>query len=370
MPGVITPDERSALLFARQIVVASQSSSASCAASEENILSGKSVTEPANDIGAGAEPASKFKSSIAVTSEPESSHIVEQSVSSRGIERLLDRSALYPENFLPDIKLGLDFGTAYSKACMVKTELGEETILDLPLGIYAGEDALQMPVHSSLFIDLDGRLYFGPIAVERSLDARAAGAAVSRIDSIKSFLIDENRVTIDDSPLPKAYNPTDIHVSKAALLTFYLGYLLYLVREAAREGFELDINKIQQRISLPCYEPNHRTKVIKEISKLFMLGEVLGKSFKGEWESGFRIEDVMYLYDWMRANIQKNSPYIERFLEEPLAVASSRLSVNGASFGNVCMVVAVGASNKDFTMFEVFADAKKDYSIATEVKGS
>jgi molecular chaperone HscA len=127
---------------------------------------------------------------------------------------------------------------------------------------------------------------------------------------------------------------------------------------------------VQQRISLPCYEPNHRAKVIKEISKLFMLGEVLGKSFRDEWENGFRIVDVMYLYDWMRSNIKRSSPYIEHFLEEPLAVAGSRLSIAGASTGNVCMVVDVGAGTTDFTMFEIFADAKKDSAVATQVKGS
>jgi molecular chaperone DnaK (HSP70) len=34
------------------------------------------------------------------------------------------------------------------------------------------------------------------------------------------------------------------------------------------------------------------------------------------------------------------------------------------------MVVDVGAGTTDFTMFEIFADAKKDHTIATQVKGS
>ena len=42
-----------------------------------------------------------------------------------------------------------------------------------------------------------------------------------------------------------------------------------------------------------------------------MLAEVLGKSFRNDWEKGFRIEDVMYLYNWMREHINKKSPYIE-----------------------------------------------------------
>ena len=272
--------------------------------------------------------------------------------------------------FLPDIKLGLDFGTAYSKACMIKVDGDDEQILDLALGIYAGEDDLEMPVHSSLFIDPDGKLYFGPIAVEKSLEARAKGLNVSRIDSIKSFLIDEDRVTIDDSPLEKVFNPTDVKISKAALLTFYLGYLLNLVREVASESHNIDISEVKQRVSLPCYKGDHRAKVVSEISKLFAFGEVLGKSFKSEWEDGFEMQVVVDLYEWMRLNISISSPYIETFLEEPLAVAGSRLAIKGRSAGNVCMVVDVGAGTTDFTMFEIFANSKKYNIVATEVKGS
>jgi hypothetical protein len=380
LPGVITSDERTALISAQRLLGQSQvtvdtgSSSLGLdqeAAQLQPVEKGKVSTDAEVVTGAEAivEPPPVSPRIQPIPVSVPSAKIIEK-LTSKGIEGLLDLTVIHPEIFQPDLKLGLDFGTAYSKACMVKVENGEEIILDLPLGIYAGEDALEMPVHSSLFIDPDGRLYFGPIAVEKSLEARSAGNTVSRIDSIKSFLIDENRVTIDDSPLPKIYNPTDIDVSKAALLTFYLGYLLHLVREAALERHNVDISEVKQRISLPCYEPNHRIKVIKEISKLFTLGEVLGKSFRDEWENGFRIEDVMYLYEWMRKNINKNSPFIERFLEEPLAVAGSRLSIDGHSLGNVCMVVDVGAGTTDFTMFEIFADAKRDNTIATEVKNS
>lgn len=381
LPGVITDDERAALQAAQVMMeqtLVSVDPSLQSLDVNQKITQSKPVQKVKLDSGidvvadgtASLPPVPLIQPKVVTAPTLDPSANIAEELSSIGIEGLLDTSVIYPESFLPDLKLGLDFGTAYSKACMVKVEDGEEIILDLPLGIYAGEDSLKMPVHSSLFIDPDGRLYFGPIAVEKSLDARTAGIEVSRIDSIKSFLIDENRVTIDDSPLPKTYNPTDIEVSKAALLTFYLGYLLHLVREAALEQHGIDISRVEQRISLPCYESNHRLKVIKEISKLFTLGEILGKSFSDEWENGFRIKDVMYLYEWMRKNINKNSPYIERFLEEPLAVAGSRLSADGHSMGNVCMVVDIGAGTTDFTMFEIFADAKKGDVAATEVKNS
>jgi len=370
LPGVITDDERGALLHVLQVIGDPKFNTIVDVAQKQKLQPKEETPVSRVSPDTAAKPVAKVTNKTPVKGDSDSNSTPEKIVTSEGIEALLDTTLLNPDAFLPNIHLGLDFGTAYSKACMIKVENDEETILDLPLGIYAGEDALEMPVHSCLFIDPDGRLYFGPIAVEKSLETRAAGLEVSRIDSIKSFLIEEERVTIDDSPLPKIYNPTGVKVSKAMLLTFYLGYLLHLVREAANDRHGLDISQIQQRISLPCYATNHRKKVIKELSKLFMLGEVLGKSFREEWETGFRIEDVKYLYDWMRSNINKKSPYIERFLEEPFAVAGSRLSLNGSSTGNVCMVVDVGAGTTDFTMFEIFADAKTGYTIATEVKGS
>jgi molecular chaperone HscA len=381
LPGVITANEREALMFAMQQMEDSKIANVNQVETpnpSELTHQEPVSTEPIPD-NLKPEPVipkdtpvpfkltNVFKP-ISTPLKPEP--IPELTVTSEGIEKILDTSILSPNDFLPDIKLGLDFGTAYSKACMVQVENGEENILDLPLGIYAGEDAMEMPVHSSLFIDVDGRLYFGPIAVEKSLDARGKGVEISRIDSIKSFLIDENRVTIDDSPLSKAFNPTDTAISKAALLTFYLGYMIYLAKEAARDRHDIDISKVKRRISLPCYEPNHREKVIKELSKLFMLGEVLGGSFRDEWEQGFRIEDVMYLYNWMREHIKKKSPYIECFLEEPLAVASSRIGLNGKALGNVCIIVDVGAGTTDFTMFEIFANAKTKLTNAKQIKGS
>ena len=369
LPGVITDDERLALVSAFNKIKESELPEGAAGVLRDHTAVAENSRSEASE-SAIPDRCDEEPASLVDFENTESVRPSEQIVSAEGIEALLNTSTLNPTSFLPDIYLGLDFGTAYSKACMIKVENEAEVILDLPLGIYAGEDALEMPVHSSLFIDPDGRLYFGPIAVEKSLETRRAGVRVSRIDSIKSFLIEEKRVTIDDSPLQKAYNPTSTEVSKAMLLTFYLGYLLYLVREAAQDKHSIDISQIKQRISLPCYSPSHRSKVINEISKLFTLGEVLSQSFRDEWENGFRIEDVKYLYDWMRQNIKKNSPYIERFLEEPLAVAGSRISLNGSSRGNVCMVVDVGAGTTDFTMFEIYADAKSGHTSAKEVKGS
>ena len=360
--GVITKDERNALIAAQNLLKSEDYKVSDTTSSTPNLTSTPSKSEHENPKDDLAEVVADVKK--------EQNDIVEDIITSKGLETLLDTSVIYPKEFNSNVKLGLDFGTAYSKACMLHTLDGEEKILDLPLGIYAGEDSLEMPVHSSLFIDPDGRLYFGPIAVEKSLEARTNGHDVSRIDSIKSFLIEENRVTIDDSPLPSIYNPTNVEVSKAALLVFYLGYLLHLVREIANENHGINIDEVQRRVSLPCYEPHHREKVVKEISKLFTLGDILGKSFKDEWESGFRLQDVAYLYDWMRKNINKNSPHIESFLEEPLAVAGSRLGLNDKSKGNAFMVVDIGAGTSDFAMFEIMANAQTGYVDAREIKGS
>lgn len=362
LPGIITQSERDSL--------------------EEAITALRSeIRETETTVTVGIEEAAQIRaprvhaqsSAAEVREEAEEtghavSEVVSDTISSEGIEKLLNVSVLSKRDFLDDIRIGIDFGTAYSKACMIATVDAEETIHDLPLGIFAGEDSLEMPVHSSLFIGTDARLYFGPIAVEKSEEMRGQGLA--RIDSIKAFLIDEERVTIDDSPLQKVYNPTDIEVPKTALIVFYLGYLIFLIRESAKDRHDIDIGLVRRRVSLPCYGSAHRDKVIGELYKLFAAGEVLGASFDNEWEAGFRLQDVLYFYNWMRANVSSDSPYIERFLEEPLAVASSRLSASGSSSGQVCMVMDIGAGTTDFTMFEIFANAASGYSDVREITGS
>ena len=360
LPGIITNDERRSLIFAQRAFEHADSTEVTLDQDDDRE---KYFSKP--------EPEPEPEPKNFVADEPAHDETEEKGIlTSQGIDALLDISALQAGDFDDEIMLGIDFGTAYSKACMIRTKDNDEEILDLPLGEYAGEDVLTMPVHSSLFIAPDGRLYFGPIAVEKSEEAASEGMEVTRVDSVKSFLIEEGRVTLDDTPLPKLYNPTEVEISKEALVTFYLGYLLYLVRTAAFDRHSVDISKIRRRVSLPYYKEGHREKVVKELSRLFSFGEVLSKSFSSEWENGFRIEDVKYLYEWMRKNIKKNSPFIDRFVEEPLAVAGSRLSSTGASSGSVCMVVDVGAGTTDFNMFEILANAKTGLNDAREVGGS
>ncbi len=281
----------------------------------------------------------------------------------------LNLSVLEGKELLGDYKVGLDFGTAFSKACIVHLEDEEEVILDLPLGLYAGEDSMEMPVSSSLYIK-DNKLFFGAIAVEKSEECRNVAGSPLRIDSIKSFLIDENRATLEDSPLDKKYNPTGVEIPKAALLAFYLGYFLYLIRLSAKEKHGVDISYVERRICLPCYKEGHREKVTKELSILFSMGEVLSASFKNEWEDGFEIKDVLNIYSWMKKNICNSSNYIEKYLEESLAVASSRLGVKSKTAGNAFLVIDIGAGTTDFTMYEVFSNAESDSNRAREIKGA
>lgn len=362
LPGIITAEEREALLSANKLFQAEDGV-------EEFV-----AQYPPEGLDTDADHAKNQVPPHESGRKHYSQNLKRQDssrLSSEGIEGLLKLDLLQPRtNFSDECFIGIDFGTAYSKACMLGTDEESENIMELPLGIHAGEEALQMPVHSSLFLDIDGRLYFGPIAVEKSEERRGEGRHHNRIDSIKQFLIDDDRVTIDDRPLAGVFNPTETEVSKAALITFYLGYLMFLIRVAARETHQTDAGNVRYRVCLPCYQPAHKQKVIKEISQLFLMGEVLGVSFEEEWERGFRIEDVAYLFNWMRQNISQSSCRLDRFIEEPLAVASSRLGRAGKSTGNVAMVVDVGAGTTDFSMFEIFADAGSGYFSARSIKGS
>ncbi len=362
LPGIITEEEREALRFANRLLQSDHGA--------EEVM----APDPSTSLDADAGRTKNHAPLRAPGSRQSVENLTRQDnghLSSDGIEKLLKLDLLQSQtNLSSEVFIGIDFGTAYSKACMLGTDDESENIMELPLGIHAGEEALQMPVHSSLFLDTDGRLYFGPIAVEKSEERRSEGRHYNRVDSIKQFLIDEDRVTIDDRPLAEVFNPTDIEVPKAALIAFYLGYLMFLIRVAARDTHQIDVANVRYRVCLPCYQPAHKQKVMKEIAQLFQMGEVLGASFEEEWERGFRIEDVDYLFTWMRQNISQNSRRLDRFLEEPLAVAGSRLGRAGKSTGNVAMVVDVGAGTTDFSMFEIFADAGSGYFTARSIKDS
>ena len=110
LPGVITADERVALFFAQKLLGQSQS-----VVTKESVLSSvqdepQIVPTTVAEVGAVFEVVAEPVAEVPVITGPDSSGIVEKVVSSQGIEGLLDMSVVHQHDFLPHIKLGLDFG--------------------------------------------------------------------------------------------------------------------------------------------------------------------------------------------------------------------------------------------------------------------
>ena len=128
--GVITKDERNALIAAQNLVKSEDYKISDTTSSTPNLTPTPSKSEHENP--------KDYLPEIVADVKKEQNDIVEDIITSKGLETLLDTSVIYPKEFNSNVKLGLDFVTAYSNACMLHTLDGEEKILDLPLGIYAG----------------------------------------------------------------------------------------------------------------------------------------------------------------------------------------------------------------------------------------
>jgi hypothetical protein len=116
-------------------------------------------------------------------------NIAEQAPVSRLIE--LDTSVLSLTEPASDERLCLDFGTAMSKVTLVKDKSLErdfEEIHVLHLGVPGDqEEVSETMLISSVFIDPDGKVWFG----KKALDWSKFYAGLQRLDNIKRYLSEE-----------------------------------------------------------------------------------------------------------------------------------------------------------------------------------
>ena len=131
-----------------------------------------------------------------------------------------------PEN----IRLCLDFGTAMSKATLVSNGEAEddEEITVLRLGEY-GDDIEDFKLVSAVYIDDDGKLWFGKDA-EEYCGRDAPDGSRQVMDNIKHWL----SLGQVDAEVDGKFNPTDIPVTYADVILAYLTFLTWDDRQGAR----------------------------------------------------------------------------------------------------------------------------------------
>lgn len=267
----------------------------------------------------------------------------------------------------------LDFGTAMSKATFVcdNKDADFEEIRVLRLGVPGDQEEVdEVMLVSSLFIDMDGRLWFGQRAIEQAQAASDSG--ISRLDNIKRWLSEGNLNT----PVDRIYNPTAYNITYEDLVLAYLVFFTWTVNKAlAQDAPEMSVPRnFRRRFAMPCF-PRANAKLV-ELKLFSLLGEaqVISDNFKDEIHKGLPLGLFMSAIKKLRANLFSYD-FIEGSITEPLGVAGSLLSWR-SSHDSLVLVVDIGAGTSDFSLYRLSVSLDDDgevdgaKTIALEVDGS
>lgn len=253
-----------------------------------------------------------------------------------------------PDN--PEVTLCLDFGTAMSKAFAISLdEGGSLTLLEVALGRRAGELGAVYSVTSALWIDDQGRIFFGREAVAKSLQHRSGSR--KRLDSMKQQLSQGFARSLDEIPLETAVNPSGVPLTMGDALTLYLAYLTDLAATELSQRHGLS-RYVQRNFALPCWPPDRRVWGEDLLRTLLARAQVTADVLSGRWAEGIVAGEAKEILDVVR-DLPKLPDYLVRAgILEPIAAGSSRLRADRKTRGLVA-VVDVGAGTSDFALFYV-----------------
>ena len=271
-----------------------------------------------------------------------------------------------PQN--AEVTLCLDFGTAMSKAA---ASLGaEDEFLELKLGELAGQEGVEYPLVSSLFISKTGKVFFGQEAVRESLVHDISG--VSRFDSLKQEItLGVTDSSLDQQLVKGGLNPTNIPITKGCLVTAYLAYLtdLACTELETRHGTS---RYVKRRFALPVFDGTHAEWGKEQLRSLVAKAQILADTFQGQWQGGIDIADIYDVYNQL-LEIGKVPDYlVVDSVLEPIAAAASRIHEDVGNKREMVMVVDVGAGTTDFALFVVAQQGDaifKVFFIPNTIKG-
>lgn len=258
----------------------------------------------------------------------------------------LDSIALaFPEN--PSVLLCLDFGTATSKA--FATDETDENYIDLPIGKQAGQTASIYSLVSSIFITDSGRIIFGSKAVSESTHADAGGRR--RFDSVKDILCKDVVCDLDEAPLERAYNPTDVPLTKGDMVTLFLGFFTDMATSALEQH---NISRyVRRRFTLPVLPHDRAPWAEDQLRSLLARAQILADTLHGQWHQGIDVETAKDVLKQIRNMEELPTFLIDEGVMEPVAAVGSRFRnfVCSKESRRLLMVVDVGAGTIDFALF-------------------
>ncbi len=278
----------------------------------------------------------------------------------------LDFSSLSLPEPPDDVRLCLDFGTAMSKATLVKNndDSDIEDINVLSLGVPGDQREIsEVMLISSVFIDNGGNLWFGYNAVKYSMVEGNSGMR-QRLDNIKRRLSEGGW----DDIVADEFNPTGVRVTYGDMVLAYLMFMTWTVNCCLKE-LEFPLN-LPRRYAMPCLTDVRKQKAIDRLKQLVGESQVLADTFNPKLKENIPISvsEFMEAIECLRQN-SRNYPFVADNITEPLGVAGSMISWK-APVNALIMVIDVGAGTSDFSLYRIYVDPECNKNVAYEVAGS
>lgn len=348
--GALTDDELEAL----NLALASLSGSSPSTQPTKGEKPPKTPLKPVPEFV--AEPEAETGAEIPTTAEAEE-------LERREIE--IDTSALDLPPPPTDRRLCLDFGTAMSKVTLVRDQTvdrGYEDIEVLELGAPGDQEEISKTMLvSSVFIDGEGILWFGQMAVKRSqLEDQSSGR--QRLDNIKRYLSEEGL----ESQVSEKFNPTGLNITYGDMVLAYLMFLTWAVNHCVEESGEP--RNLKRRFAMPCFEGSKARDAARILSNMIGEAQVLADTFFSNLQDGIPLQEFLDAVNKVREKKRVFS-FVEEDITEPLGVAGAIMSWE-EPVNSLIMVVDVGAGTSDFSLYRMHYDVESGKSNALEVENS
>lgn len=263
--------------------------------------------------------------------------------------------------------LALDFGTAFSKAVVWDQQKGDNGYIDLALGKQTQSfgqtqtDSL-FPVASAIFIDDEGRIWFGPDVEESRQhltdamreEGRSCFKLKVRFNEEHDFP-DPFKVKVDD------HNPTAYPITEWHLIVLYLSYLVDLSVSALKEQHNLDTRYLAINYVHPCWNFQQQKKWKPFYNLLLTQAQVLADTLHGRWAEGFTVDQVFPLLEKIKEEVKTPPQWlIKKDFDEPVAASADILTFLDQQPStaqlekdrrHLLLVVDAGAGTTDFGLF-------------------
>lgn len=276
----------------------------------------------------------------------------------------LDLSALYAPPPPDNVRLCLDFGTAMSKATLAKDEDDEapEEIHVLRLGIPGDQEEIsEVMLISSVFIDAEGKLWFGKEAVDRSMVEGGDGSR-QRMDNIKRRLSEDGW----DEVVSKRLNPTGLDVTYGQMVLAYLMYLTWAVNHCLEEmGYPWTLAR---RFAMPCISGQKGRETVSRLSRAVGDAQILADTFYASLKSGVPLKQFIAALRELRS-VPRKYGFVDEDITEPLGVAGSIMSWK-KNVDMLMLVVDVGAGTTDLSLYRIHFDPSTQNDTAIEIENS